>query len=312
MYKTPSTTTILLTILISLTIPPSIQAAFPKFKQPDPPPVPNIPKINVPVPGGPPKIPPAYIPVGDRIDVPQARIDQNIGSLEQRLQAAGFGLDVAGAAIDVVNAILATTKISTSVDVPTGTLFDGSRTTTTPSLPTTSYLACVRYASRLNSCASATSSFYSLPASAQASCACYTKVSTTDYVSCGVSSHQAVEPTALAISNFDSPANTCHEYIEALGYSNAAKALSGRMGNLTVLGAGFCANVDEDVKRSRNGSQGLDPTKPITMMGPCEAISPSPSRGSSTSRAAMLNTFDHAVLLTVPAIIASMAFLVFK
>lgn len=116
------------------------------------------------------------------------------------------------------------------------------------------YAACLDYASILQSCASATSSFYALPASEQVSCACYTP--TISQTACSISQAATPDPSVvssggmsvsvptLAASRIDDAANNCRDYFGQQGYTNLASALSGiEKDNEIILGAAFCANV---------------------------------------------------------------------
>ncbi|PVH97005.1 hypothetical protein DM02DRAFT_616833 [Periconia macrospinosa] len=118
--------------------------------------------------------------------------------------------------------------------------------TPTTTAPISSYAACTDYASILRSCASATPSFHSLPASQQASCACYSLQTTT--TACAGGSKTYVAP-ALATARFDNAAGTCYSYVKVLGYEKLAAEMDGKSArNQTRVGFGFCGNVDEESK----------------------------------------------------------------
>lgn len=284
-----------LTALATLTV---ATPRFPKFRDPadDPPRRPNVHDTpyqgpNSPGGGNP------WSNFGQNQDVPQAQINSNMGTLEQKIARnkdlvieAGFTM------MDVVSAILATpqtTQFASQVE---------ATATPTITVPSTSYNACRSFASHVRSCASATTSFYYLPAASQASCACYTTESSR-YFSCGPSSQQVAYPSVLAKDIFDYHAGTCHNYLGALGYSNAANAMSGRSanGNKTVLGAGFCDRIDDEEKKARNGSIGLSPTMGIKTLGACSAIPTATaraSRGGASGRFSALQTVDHNMLVS--------------
>lgn len=136
-----------------------------------------------------------------------------------------------------------------------------------------------------------------MPASAQASCACY-QVQSASYISCGPSSRQLAEPTVLAKDAFDDPATSCYNYLVALGHEKAAEAISGRSGNRTVIGAGFCGRLDDEAKRSWNGSSGLAVTMGVGTQGACEAIQTQAATGGASGRRLRASTFDRVVAVS--------------
>lgn len=185
----------------------------------------------------------------------------------------------------------------------------------------TAYAACTDYASILNSCASATPSFYSLPASQQASCVCYTPSSAALGCSISPTTVDALTPTlattgrryatvsALAISRFDDPVDACYEFFNLQGYTNIAGTLYGRNSrNETLLGWGFCANVDADLSASASATATETLGYATTTGGLPNMIDPTPSgecypyveadRYSGGVRVAGLTPFDRMVLVS--------------
>jgi hypothetical protein len=163
----------------------------------------------------------------------------------------------------------------------------------TQTLPAAAYAACTDYASILHSCASATSSFYALPASQQISCACYTPA--TAATECSISTSPTPDPTyssygkqriafsTQAIDRFDDAGNYCRDYFAQQGYTNLASALSGNgSSGDPVLGAAFCANVGQKFgetatrTQARYGLQteanGLPLRLEATAFGACETV----------------------------------------
>lgn len=124
----------------------------------------------------------------------------------------------------------------------------------------TAYLACMDFAFIVASCASDTSSFYDLPPTEQARCACYAPTTTT--VACSPTPtptfigtsytwdfYQSATITVRATSHFDNAADACYGYFSAQGYSALASVLAGsdqRGGN--ALGWEFCGNVHSQMR----------------------------------------------------------------
>jgi hypothetical protein len=105
----------------------------------------------------------------------------------------------------------------------------------------------------------------------------------------------------LDVSYFDSKANQCYDFFEKQGYGKVAIGLDGKVGNRTVLGKGFCGNVDADVLRvgrsSGNGTatRGLEPSLKPIVSGACynynaEVKGQAPLRG--------FTAFDRAVFVS--------------
>ncbi|KAF2267164.1 hypothetical protein CC78DRAFT_541836 [Lojkania enalia] len=181
--------------------------------------------------------------------------------------------------------------------------------TPTTTLPVTSFAACTSYASTLSRCATDTTSFFSLDPTAQASCACYETITPS---SCTRDETTTVFPT-LARTGFDNAASACFDYFRIQGYENVAKALSGTTGNKTVLGAGFCKNIDLDLKKKSNFSTavGLAPTGASQAHHICASLLDfdNPTGGS---RGLTLRAFDRAVFFTAPVIAIEVSYLLFS
>ncbi|KAL5382801.1 hypothetical protein DPSP01_006357 [Paraphaeosphaeria sporulosa] len=195
----------------------------------------------------------------------------------------------------------------------------------TKTLPASSYAACTDYASILNSCASATPSFYALPASQQISCACYTI--TTTSVDCSISRASTYDPTykssgeqyvsvpTQAIGRFDDAANYCRDYFGQQGYINLASLLSGNGDNKDpVLGAAFCSNVGQRYLQTAatttqayydipTASNGLPLRLEPTPYGACYTV-----REIRYTRGAGIRVFSVDTMLLVMALIACIFF----
>ncbi|KAF1951509.1 hypothetical protein CC80DRAFT_597243 [Byssothecium circinans] len=215
-----------------------------------------------------------YIPRREGFLPDQAQIQDVLGSMEiglnRTITATTTGTNATSVVVEVskiVEAVLVTPTCSPEGtgrwNVPSGVSKSCSPATVsftpTTTLPATAFAACTDYASILRSCASATSSFYSLPGSQQASCICYTPTITTQ--SCipttGSTGYfyplgtQQVAIPARSTAIFDNAAGACRDFFSMQGYSKLAGALNGKDGrNGTKIGAGFCANVNKDLKRA--------------------------------------------------------------
>lgn len=108
----------------------------------------------------------------------------------------------------------------------------------------------------------------------------------------------AAIPT-LNVNRFDDQANQCHDFFALQGYKKVAKVLSGKDGNRTALGAGFCNNVNTDVKRSRNGTTGLDPRLAPSSYNGCHTTDGAHVTGGAPSPG--LTAFDRAVFVSAAA-----------
>ncbi|CAI6342425.1 unnamed protein product [Periconia digitata] len=226
-----------------------------------------------------------YRPLSSEESLPSdEEIQPVLGAIEYNIIEANNTNKSQVAVSNIVEALLATptcVPASSSIKSSGVTKTCNSLITPTPteSIPATAFAACTDYASMLRSCASATSSFYSLPASSQVSCACYTR--TTSSSRCAYStvtgSSTFVAP-ALATSYFDDAADGCYGYLKLQGFEQLASAISGKSSkNETSLGAGMCRNMDEDVQGSDRWGlpRVLDPVS----VGECRQVwSSSPPR----------------------------------
>lgn len=310
---------------------------FPSFRPPKPstPEVPNTPKPyspespNAPKPYSPKPIGDPTVPNSGPYDPanvpPQQQIQSNMGRVEQRLDKLDIALEIGSAIKDVVDAILQQPEVETFLGETFTVTSAASDVTFTPTstLPSTSFAACTSYASVIRSCASATSNFYALPATAQASCACY-RTAPASYISCGVSSEAWAAVPTLAADALDNAANECHDFFSLQGYKKGASVLSGeKKGDLNItLGDGFCAAVDQELKkgasasanasasgnstaipsatRTQTGTRGLAATLQPTQPLDCKAVASSnnqPTTGAGV-RVATFTGFDRAILVS--------------
>ncbi|KAF2186163.1 hypothetical protein K469DRAFT_706822 [Zopfia rhizophila CBS 207.26] len=321
-------------IIVALAVLSDIAYAAGGFRPPRPaePKPPSVPKppgqpFGQPKPGGAPFSPEYEPTVNDPNKVPpQAEIQSNMGSLEQRLGILNNALDVAQ---EVVKAFLATSASTATESERVGGFFatkssSAPATTTsmdvtftqTSTLPSSSFTACKSYASILSSCASATTSFHSLNPTSQASCACYSNATTT--VSCSIGTKLATVPT-LAASRFDDAANSCHEFFERQGYERIADALAGLQRNETgrnqkMPGAGFCVKIDAAVKDANfnrtNATMGLSKALEPSPYTQCLS-SPGPSSGDG-ARVSGSTMFDRTIFVTGPIVLAVLSYVLFS
>lgn len=138
------------TLTHAITIPRPPRPATPILPPKIPLPIPNFHPVPV-------------VPVVPNMAPQQAVVQANVGRLEQTLKyaedAADFGMNLVGAVLD------------TSTPTPTSGLVLTSNAPT-PTFAYSDLAPCLSYASILSSCAAATTSFFGLPHSVQASCAC--------------------------------------------------------------------------------------------------------------------------------------------
>ena len=218
--------------------------AIPPIKPPrvDPPEIPSIPK-----PGGRPNYIPAEPYIGnDMSPAQQTAVASNLQLVEQRLEAVQSALDIG---IALVDAILPTQTSLNWADLATMTAKPTETANVIRTLDVSLFSACKSYASTLSSCASVTSDFFSLDATQQASCACYT-LSTLSVGSCA-----SVPMLKTASHN----AELCQSFFNQNGFSEIASVMSdaGR-----VEGVGFCGGL------SRQQAQNA------TMTGLAETLEP--------------------------------------
>ncbi|KAF2787954.1 hypothetical protein K505DRAFT_379238 [Melanomma pulvis-pyrius CBS 109.77] len=229
---------------------------------------------------------------------PQEQLRNNMVVLEQRLETMNQALDLGQ---EVVGAILSVGSVTITA-APADVTF-----VPTSTLPTSSFSACLSYARALSNCASNAPSFYSLNPTAQASCACYFS-GPPSYIPCSSGVQWAAIPT-LDVNRFDDQANQCHDFFSLQGYKKVAKVLSGKDGNQTALGARFCSNVNTDVKRSRNGTTGLNPSLAPSSTGDCQITGGAHVTSSASSSS--LTTFDRAGFFTFPIVLGLFSWLMF-
>ncbi|PVH97115.1 hypothetical protein DM02DRAFT_658551 [Periconia macrospinosa] len=244
----------------------------------------------------------------------QARIQYKMGNMENRLEVekkygvVREGPEVMKNVADLVSSVLDKEECQDSdVHNATNPCTSASFKPTTATVPPQSFAQCSSYAKIISSCASATSSFYSLNATAQASCACYATpvtIASTGPVCTGTKQAQVTGAPTLAIRNFDDKANACFSYFSAQGYNNLAAVLggsssqpTGSQGNQPALGSGFCSKIDADVKKG-NGSSGLGPSLKSMVWTDCKGLVNPEAEGATKSMGVVLNSFDRIILLT--------------
>lgn len=109
---------------------------------------------------------------------------------------------------------------------------------------------------------------------------------------------QGVSVQALETATFDTAADACWEYFIWQGYSNLAGLMAGKNStNGTVLGAGFCANVDFDLGGSESSAAGLPLLLKPTPYGSCQPHVYYDYDNGGT-RITGLTGFDRAVLVS--------------
>ncbi|KAF2684155.1 hypothetical protein K458DRAFT_431736 [Lentithecium fluviatile CBS 122367] len=220
----------------------------------------------------------------------QEKIELNMGKVEQNLRIAGDVKEVAQVMLEVVSAILEDPDCADEGDCPKPAF---APTTT---LPTASFEKCTSYAAVLSACASATPAFYALAPTVQASCACYTHTSFTMDCSGPAETMTKTATATFAAQIFDIPANVCRDYFRRQGYEALNKALDGTQGNSTVLGAGFCQNLDSEVRNQGNRSVGLKPALETVWVKSCAAFPTSKAQAASGATGLALTRFDRYVL----------------
>jgi hypothetical protein len=164
--------------------------------------------------------------------------------------------------------------------------------TPTTTLPSSSYYSCKSWASIVSRCSFQTSSFYNLPPTNQASCACFSESTTA--ISCttgGSGAFQNVVRPTFAPDRFDGYARDCRDYFQIQGYTNIASALSGLDGSRAILGVGFCSNVQSALG---NSTTRLQPS--ATPLGYC--ISLPTSRGHRNPRVSGFTKLDISLFVS--------------
>jgi hypothetical protein len=114
---------------------------------------------------------------------------------------------------------------------------------------------------------------------------------------------QGAAVQTLDMNFFDSKANQCYYFFEKQGYGKVATALDGKDGNRTVLGKGFCGNVDADLLRAgrtrgngtATGTRGLEPSLKPVASGEC-LIRNAEVKGQAPLRG--FTAFDRAVFVS--------------
>ncbi|KAF1949713.1 hypothetical protein CC80DRAFT_254229 [Byssothecium circinans] len=289
-------------------------------------PIPGIPGVN---PGRIGDIPPAgQVPSNQVIQV-------NMGSLEQKLgqsssERSGPGAkppgnrkeevlqrvsEAADVVVDVVEKIL--DLAGGEGDTTATTTARSGDFTPSTTLPSISFKACTSYAKMLSSCASATTSFYSLAPTVQASCACYS-TPTTSRACTETKQAEVTGAPSLAIAAFDNNADACFSFFSLQGYSNVAKALdtetivsntTGVDPQVAGLGKGFCAKVDAAVKARSNGTwstkQGLSASGKSMVWTDCKGLVTGEGASGGTGRGVSVGMGVIVVVLVVNMILVS-------
>lgn len=163
---------------------------------------------------------------------------------------------------------------------------------------TAEFEPCRLYARSVTSCARATSSFYSLDPTSQASCACYSPSYDTIPCTPSITPTSAFDPKnyyqyailpILDSDGFDDQANSCRDFFDKGGYSNIASVLRD---NSSAPGARFCADMNR-LLSSRSGvnqpatataQTGMKKWLDITRVGYCVPATDTPSRGNMLRR----------------------------
>ncbi|KAF2438373.1 hypothetical protein P171DRAFT_504544 [Karstenula rhodostoma CBS 690.94] len=206
-------------------------------------------------------------------------IQTNMARLEQKVASEVMSEVVSQLAEGLASALLGTA--TESADAPT---------ITTTSMDMSSYQPCINYASKISSCAAATSGFYSTDdLAAQASCVCYTSSS-----SCAATTY---------ITAFDDYAYDCQDYLSFEGgYTSVADAM---MDGEFYLGPFFCDWVSSEVAYSYT-TDGLPATlDPTTCASATRSSETGPVEAEETGAAAALPTpADDGILATAAAIVA--------
>jgi hypothetical protein len=243
----------------------------PKGSEPDAP-TPNLNPNRISPDRDPWKLPSDGLDALSNIPLPsQDDIELNMGNLEMSAQSTNTSATSPSVVqvdiVEIVHAILATpscyrgsglTTGGGGMRVASGTPCPSAPFTPTTTLPTSSFAACTAMADILTACQAADSFFYNGQQENQASCVCYSAISTTSPSCTGSPGAVSTYTTAqLDASAFDNVASSCSQYFSAQGYSQIAQGLSGMEGGQAVLGKGFCANVDQEMKSKGNASVGL-------------------------------------------------------
>ncbi|CAI6234049.1 unnamed protein product [Periconia digitata] len=288
------------------------------------------PPKNVPDgPEAPPIRPPVPPPVvvgspgsGSRVSGEEAQvgIQYKMGNLERKLKPVEEGI---GALTDIVSAVLENVDCSPPTRIGQDAKTCDAEFTPTASVPVESFAACSSFAQIISSCATATTSFYSLDATAQASCACYSTPATRSAggpVCTGTKQAQVTAAPTLAISDFDGKAASCFSYFSAQGYNNIAAVLggsnnqslpTGSAGSQAVLGTGFCKKVNDGAKSS-NGSVGLDPSLRNIVWTDCAGLVGGSESNQVTNAAGVaLNDFDRGAMLVFTVFVTLLSVFVF-
>jgi hypothetical protein len=303
----------------------------PRPQTPDRPSSPSNPKIS---PNGPGKSPGGRPGGFDNLsDIPfpsQEDIESNMGDLELELQvngnatAGGSLTEVVEVVLEIVSAILAdpdcgrddtlsersfTLGTSTKCKSPAckhsvhsfyANGYQSQTVSPTRTVPSASFTACTSFANVLSGCNSATPSFYFLAPTAQASCVCYDQSLLQENLECARASEGILTQTATAmfdLSRFDDQVNSCQQYFSTQGYKGIANGLDGLQGSTPVLGAGFCKNLDADVKSKTNGTVGLFPQLTTEWQKRCPGNVPA-HKVSSEAKDLVPTRFNRGVLVS--------------
>ncbi|KAF2202527.1 hypothetical protein GQ43DRAFT_307102 [Delitschia confertaspora ATCC 74209] len=290
-------------ISAAIPIPKVPEVPQPRPIEPEPPTVYNPVGPEAPVPPGVNPIPkppsfgsPNDTPIGSEPSVPSSeQISNQVNPLEQKIENVKDAVDAAQQVVEAFLDVSSKKPSPTGNSVAASTTGGGTATTTfrftpTITLPSTSFAACTSYAHILSSCNSATASFYGMRPTDQAKCACFT-TAVSERACSGTGTQSVLQPT-YAPQRFDDAAMGCVNYFRAQGYKNIVEALDGNDRNQTVLGAGFCANVNQ-----MNGTAHATPTLEGNPLGSCSLGRQGELRTGGVSRVSGFTIFDISVFV---------------